>query len=225
MLGATLEVLDTSIVNVALPHMQGSFSASVDEITWVLTSYLVANGIMIPLTGWISARFGRKCYFIASVLLFVISSGMCGAAGSLDQMVMFRLLHGAAGAAMIPLSQAILMETFPPAEQGLAMATWGIGLMAAPVLGPTLGGWITDNWNWRWNFYINLPIGLFAALMTYWFIEDPPYLRASRQRKAPVDYVAIACLVFGLGLIQIVLDRGQRAGWFTAPWVCYFTAA
>src|SRR6202043_3447716 len=162
MLGATLEVLDTSIVNVALPHMQGSFSASVDEITWILTSYLVANGIMIPLTGWISSRFGRKRYFMASVIVFVFASGLCGAAQTLDQMVLFRLLQGAAGAAMIPSSQAILMETFPPAEQQLAMAMWGVGLMVAPIMGPTLGGWITDNWNWRWNFYINLPVGAAA---------------------------------------------------------------
>ena len=180
MLGATLEVLDTSIVNVALPHMQGSFSASVDEITWVLTSYLVANGIMIPLTGWISSRFGRKRYFMASVIVFVFASGLCGAAQTLDQMVLFRLLQGAAGAAMIPSSQAILMETFPPAEQGLAMAMWGVGLMAAPVLGPTLGGWITDNWNWRWNFYINLPIGGIAAVMVYWFVHDPAYCASSK---------------------------------------------
>ena len=223
MLGATLEVLDTSIVNVALPHMQGSFSASVDEITWVLTSYLVSNGIMIPLTGWISARFGRKRYFMTSVVVFVLASGMCGAAQSLTQIVVFRLLQGAAGAAMIPSSQAILMETFPPAEQGMAMALWGIGLMAAPVLGPTLGGWITDNWNWRWNFYINLPIGSMAALMVYWFVEDPPYLRKSRAKKAPVDYQGIMYLTFALGLLQIVLDRGQRSGWFAAPWVIYFT--
>jgi len=223
MLGATLEVLDTSIVNVALPHMQGSFSASVDEITWVLTSYLVANGIMIPLTGWISSRFGRKRYFMVSVVVFVVASGMCGAAQSLTQMVMFRLLQGAAGAAMIPSSQAILMETFPPAEQGLAMALWGIGLMAAPVLGPTLGGWITDNWNWRWNFYINLPIGSMAALMVYWFVEDPAYLRKSRAKKAATDYLGIVYLVLALGLLQMVLDRGQRSDWFAAPWVLYFT--
>ena len=224
MLGATLEVLDTSIVNVALPHMQGSFSASVDEITWVLTSYLVANGIMIPLTGWISARYGRKRYFMASVVLFVFASGLCGAAQTLDQMVIFRLIQGAAGAAMIPSSQAILMETFPPAEQGLAMATWGVGLMAAPVLGPTLGGWITDNWNWRWNFYINLPVGTLAAVMVYWFVHDPAYLRARRSVAKRIDYTGIACLVLGLGLLQIVLDRGQRSDWFSAPWVCYFTA-
>jgi DHA2 family multidrug resistance protein len=224
MLGATLEVLDTSIVNVALPHMQGSFSASVDEITWVLTSYLVANGIMIPLTGWISSRFGRKRYFMASVIVFVFASGLCGAAQTLDQMVLFRLIQGAAGAAMIPSSQAILMETFPPSEQGLAMAMWGVGLMAAPVLGPTLGGWITDNWNWRWNFYINLPIGTIAAVMVLWFVHDPAYLRAKQGVKRPIDYLGIIYLVLGLGLLQVVLDRGQRADWFNAPWVCYFTA-
>jgi DHA2 family multidrug resistance protein len=224
MLGATLEVLDTSIVNVALPHMQGSFSASVDEITWVLTSYLVANGIMIPLTGWISSRFGRKRYFMISVIVFVFASGLCGAAQTLPQMVVFRLLQGAAGAAMIPSSQAILMETFPPAEQGLAMAMWGVGLMAAPVLGPTVGGWITDNWNWRWNFYINLPIGGIAALMVFWFVHDPSYLRVKQAAKRPVDYLGIIYLTLGLGLLQIVLDRGQRADWFNSPWVCYFTA-
>ncbi len=225
MLGATLEVLDTSIVNVCLPHMQGSFSASVDEVSWVLTSYIVANGIMIPLTGWISARFGRKRYFLASVVVFVIASGLCGMAGSLTEMVIFRLVQGAAGAAMIPSSQAILMETFPPAEQGLAMATWGVGLMAAPVLGPTLGGWITDNWNWRWNFYINLPTGILAAVMVYWFVHDPDYLKAARKRAGRIDYAGIAALAAGLGLLQIVLDRGQRADWFASTWVCVFTAA
>ena len=184
MLGTTLEVLDTSIVNVALPHMQGSFSASVDEIAWVLTSYLVANGIMIPMTGWISSRFGRKRYFMISVSVFVAASALCGAAASLDQMVVFRLIQGAAGAAMIPSSQAILMETFPPAEQQLAMATWGVGLMVAPIMGPTLGGWITDNWNWRWNFYINVPIGIIAFLMVSAFVHDPPLsARASRARR------------------------------------------
>src|SRR6516225_6777997 len=156
MVGATLEVLDTSIVNVSLPHMQGSFSASVDEIAWVVTSYLVANGVMIPMTGWIAARFGRKRYFLLSVGVFVAASMLCGAANSLPQMVLFRLLQGVAGAAMIPLSQAILVETFPPNEQQLAMATWGMGLMVAPILGPTVGGWITDNWTWRWTFYMNL---------------------------------------------------------------------
>jgi len=225
MLGTTLEVLDTSIVNVALPHMQGTFSASVDEIAWVLTSYLVANGIMIPMTGWISARFGRKRYFLTSVAVFVAASGLCGAAQSLDQMVVFRLIQGAAGAAMIPSSQAILMETFPPNEQQLAMATWGMGLMVAPIMGPTLGGWITDNWNWRWNFYINLPVGALAFLMVYTFVHDPAYLRAHRARGGKVDYLGMALLVLSLGLMEIVLDRGQRADWFASPWVVYFTVA
>ena len=173
MLGTTLEILDSSIVNVALPHMRGSFSASLDEISWVVTSYLVANGIMIPMTGWISSRFGRKRYFLTSVTLFIMASMLCGAAQSLQQMVVFRLLQGMAGAAMIPSSQAILMETFPPEEQQLAMAVWGMGLMVAPILGPTLGGWITDNWSWRWNFYINLPIGIIAVAMVSAFVHDP----------------------------------------------------
>ena len=222
MLGTVLEILDTSIVNVSLPHMQGSFSASVDEVTWVVTSYLVANGIMIPLTGWISARFGRKRYFMMSVSTFVIASAMCGAARTLDQMVLFRLIQGFAGAAMAPSSQAIMMETFPPEEQQLAMATWSLGLMVAPVLGPTVGGWITDNWSWRWNFYINVPIGIVATVMVYTFLHDPPYLRARRGGK--VDYLGIGCLTAGLGLMQLVADRGQRADWFDSPWVVYATA-
>ena len=224
MLGTTLEVLDTSIVNVALPHMQGTFSASVDEIAWVLTSYLVANGIMIPMTGWISSRFGRKRYFLLSMGVFVGASALCGAAGSLTQMVIFRLLQGAAGAAMIPSSQAILMETFPPEEQQMGMAVWGMGLMVAPILGPTLGGWITDNWNWRWNFYINLPLGAIAFLMVSIFVHDPPFMRERRARGGHVDYLGILTLVLSLGLLQIVLDRGQRADWFASPWVVYATA-
>lgn len=224
MLGTTLEVLDSSIVNVSLPHMQGSFSASVDEIAWVLTSYLVANGIMIPMTGWISSRFGRKRYFLFSVFTFVAASGLCGAARSLGQMVVFRLIQGAAGAAMLPSSQAILMETFPPQEQQLAMATWGVGLMCAPILGPTLGGWITDNWNWRWNFYINLPIGAIAFLMVSAFVHDPPYLR-NRASGRRVDYSGMLFLALSLGLLQIVLDRGERADWFTAPWVVWASIA
>jgi MFS transporter, DHA2 family, multidrug resistance protein len=223
MLGAALEVLDNTIVNVSLPHMQGTFSASVDEIAWVATSYLVANGIMIPMTGWISSRFGRKRYFLFSVTVFVLASACCGAATSLDEIVIFRLIQGAAGAAMIPSSQAILMETFPPNEQAMAMATWGVGLMVAPIMGPTLGGWITDNWSWRWNFYINVPVGGLAALMVYTFVHDPAYLRARRKAGGKVDYAGIACLALGLGLMQIVLDRGQRADWFASAWVVWAT--
>ena len=183
MLGTTLEVLDTSIINVALPHMQGTFSASVDEIAWVLTSYLVANGVMIPMTGWISSRFGRKRYFLFSVLVFVVASALCGAARSLGQMVIFRLLQGAAGAAMIPSSQAILMETVPPQEQQMGMAVWGMGLMVSV------------------------------------FVHDPPFMRERRARGGHVDYLGMLALVVSLGLLQIVLDRGQRADWFASPWV------
>lgn len=224
MLGTVLEVLDSSIINVALPHMQGTFSASVDEIAWVLTSYLLANGIMIPMTAWISSRFGRKRYFLASVLTFVASSALCGAATSLRQMVVFRLVQGAAGAAMIPSSQAILMETFPPDEQQLAMAVWGIGLMVAPILGPTLGGWITDNWNWRWNFYINLPLGSLAFVMVWAFVDDPAFMRQRRAQRGRVDYLGILLLMLSLGALQIVLDRGQRADWFNSTWVIAATA-
>jgi DHA2 family multidrug resistance protein len=184
MLGTGLEVLDNSILNVALPHMQGSFSASVDEIAWVLTSYLVANGIMIPMTAWISSRFGRKRYFLISVFTFVTASALCGMAQSLSQMILFRLIQGAAGAGMVPSSQAILMETFPPEEQQMAMAIWGMGLMVAPILGPTLGGWITDNWNWRWNFYINIPLGVIAFAMVSSFVHDPSFMRERRKTRA-----------------------------------------
>ncbi|MGH7906644.1 MAG: DHA2 family efflux MFS transporter permease subunit, partial [Candidatus Binataceae bacterium] len=221
MLGATLEILDSSIVNVSLPHMQGTFSASVDQIAWVLTSYLIANGIMIPMTGWISSRFGRKRYFLASMAMFVFASILCGAAQSLDQIVVFRLLQGFAGAAMIPSSQAILMETFPPNEQQMAMAVCGIGLQLAPIAGPTLGGWITDNLNWRWNFYINIPVGIIAFIMAWTFLQDPPYLGQKKQTK--VDYLGILLLVIGLGTLEIVVDRGQRSEWFSALWVRYFT--
>ncbi|MGH8014004.1 MAG: DHA2 family efflux MFS transporter permease subunit, partial [Candidatus Binataceae bacterium] len=223
MLGTTLEVLDSSIVNVSLPHMQGTFSASIDEIAWVLTSYLVANGIMIPMTGWISSRFGRKRYFLTSVFIFVGASALCGAARTLGEMVVFRLIQGAAGAAMIPSSQAILMETFPPEEQQMAMAMWGVGLMVAPILGPTLGGWITDNWSWRWNFYINVPVGALAFLMVTVFVHDPVYLRRERSRRGRIDYAGMLLLAAWLGMLQIVLDRGQRADWFAASWVVWFT--
>jgi MFS transporter, DHA2 family, multidrug resistance protein len=223
MLGCSMEVLDVTIINVALPHMQGSFSASVDEIAWVVTSYLVSNGVMIPMTGWISARFGRKRYFLTSVALFVAASTMCGAARSLDQMVLFRLLQGAAGAAMIPSSQAIMMETFPPEEQQMAMALWGMGLMVAPIMGPTLGGWITDNWSWRWTFYINVPVGFLAFLMVSTFVHDPSFMRGHRAQTARVDYLGIILLIVGLGTMQILLDRGQRADWFASIWVRYAT--
>jgi MFS transporter, DHA2 family, multidrug resistance protein len=217
-----LEVLDSSIVNVALPHMQGSFSASVDEVAWVVTTYLVAAGIMIPTTGWIAGQFGRKRYFLISITMFVISSALCGAAQSLNQMVLFRFTQGLAGAALQPLSQAILMETFPPNEQTLAMAVWGLGMMVAPIMGPTVGGYITSNWQWRWNFYINVPIGIAAAFMVSTFVHDPPYMKRLKG-KSPADWLGIVCLVLAFGLGEIVMDRGERADWFASAWVWYFT--
>ena len=219
MVGCAIEVIDSSIVNVSLPHMQGSFSASLDEIAWVLTSYIVANSIMIPMTGWISARVGRKRYFLISVCTFVAASALCGAARTLGEIVAFRLLQGLSGAAMIPSSQAILMETFPASEQQMAMATWGVGMLFMPILGPTMGGWITDNWNWRWNFYINLPLGALAFVMVSTFVHDPHYLQ--RRQGGRIDYFGLVLLVVWLGLMQIVADRGQRSDWFAAPWVVW----
>ena len=223
-LGSLPAGLDMSIVNVALPYMQNSFHVGVDRISWVVTSYFAAVGMILPLTGWIAVRIGRKRYLLAAVLTFVAASALCGLANGIGQMVVFRILQGAAGAAMMPLTQAILLETFPPEEHTLAMTTSGIGMMLAPVLGPTIGGWITLNWSWRWNFYINLPMGALAALMISIFVLDPSYLKQQRG-KGRVDYMGIICVVLGLGLFQIVLGRGGLSGWFAAPWVCYATAA
>jgi MFS transporter, DHA2 family, multidrug resistance protein len=203
--------------------MQKSFAADIHKITWVVTSYLVAVSVTIPMTGWCAVRFGRKRYFFASVLMFVIASAMCGLAGRVGEMVIFRLLQGAAGAAMIPLSQAILLETFPPVEHTLAMTTFGMGLMAAPVFGPTLGGWITINWSWRWVFFINVPTGAVTMLMVYAFVYDPPYLRRQRG-SGRIDYFGIILVALALGLFQIVLALGGRVGWFAAPWVRYACA-
>ncbi len=223
LLGAILTILDGSIVNVALPYMQRSFSVGVDRISWVVTSYLAAVSVMIPMSGWIAVRMGRRRYLLLSVVLFVAASALCGLAQSIGQMVVFRIVQGAAGAAMMPLSQAILLETFPVEEHTLAMTTFGIGMMAAPVLGPTLGGWITETWSWRWNFYINVPTGAFAALMVYAYVHDPGYLREQRG-SGKVDYLGIILIAASLGLFQIVLGRGGHDGWFAAPWVRYTVA-
>ena len=220
MLATVLEVLDVTIGNVALPHMRASFAASTDEITWVLTSYLVATGIVIPLTGWLSAYFGRKRFFVASTLMFTSASMLCGVAWSLQSMVAFRIIQGIGGAAMIPMSQAVMIEAFPLAERGMAMAIWGVAMMAAPVFGPVLGGWITDNYSWRWVYYVNLPFGLLAAALQLAFIPD-----SEHQKRPPrIDYLGFALVVLSIGCAQIVLDRGERADWFDAPWVLAFTA-
>jgi len=217
MLPTIMEIVDTSVANVALPHMQGSLNAGTDEITWVLTSYLVSNAIVLPMTGWLARMFGRKRFLITCIILFTLSSFLCGAAPNLNALIFFRVVQGAAGGALIPISQAIMMETFPPHQQGMAMAIFGIGAMFGPIIGPALGGWITDNMNWRWIFYINIPIGIMAVIMASFFIFDPSYLK-NRARTA-IDYWGLTFLCLGLGALQIVLDLGQRDDWFNSPFI------
>src|SRR3954453_3712389 len=196
MLATFMEVLDTSVANVSLPHIAGNLSATTDEATWVLTSYLMANAIILPATNWLGQLFGRKRFLIACIAFFPLSSALCGMAGSLGFLIVARVLQGASGGALQPISQAVLLESFPPQKRGAAMAVFAMGVVVAPILGPTLGGWITDNYSWRWIFYINLPIGAFAALMTNSVVEDPPYLQ--RIGLANIDYI-------GFGLLGIWL--------------------
>jgi MFS transporter, DHA2 family, multidrug resistance protein len=186
MLATFMEVLDTSVANVSLPHIAGSLSASNDEATWVLTSYLVSNAIVLPMTGWLGMRFGRKRFLTICIALFTAASALCGAANNLPVLIVSRILQGAAGGALQPMSQAILIESFPPEKRGQGMAIFAMGVVVAPILGPTLGGWITDNYSWRWIFYINVPIGIIATWMISMFVEDPPYLKRTR---GGVDYI------------------------------------
>jgi DHA2 family multidrug resistance protein len=222
MLATVLEVLDTSVANVAIPNIAGNLSASNDEATWVLTSYLVSNAIVLPMTGWLGSFFGRKRFLIACITLFTLASAACGAATTLGFLIFARIAQGAAGGALQPLSQAILMESFPPAKRGMAMAVFGMGVVVAPIIGPVLGGWITDNYSWRWIFFLNVPLGGLAVLMSQAFVEDPPYLRNAREnRGGKIDYVGFGVLAIWLGTLQIVLDRGQEDDWFNATWVCW----
>lgn len=220
MLPTIMEIVDTSVANVALPHMKGSLNAGTDEITWVLTSYLVSNAVILPMTGWLSRLFGRKRFLITCIVLFTLASFLCGAAPNLAFLVFFRILQGAAGGALIPNSQAILMETFPPREQGMAMAIFGIGAMFGPIIGPALGGWVTDQLTWRWIFYINIPIGVIAVIMATFFIFDPPYMK--RMKGLKIDYWGLTLLVIGLGALQVVLDKGQREDWFESSFIAIF---
>ncbi|MGY3884161.1 DHA2 family efflux MFS transporter permease subunit [Aeromonas aquatica] len=212
MLATIMQALDTTIANVALPHMQGAMGATQDQISWVLTSYIVAAAIFMPLTGFISARIGRKRLFMWSVAGFTVASMLCGAAQSLDQIVLFRLLQGIFGASLVPLSQAVLLDTYPPEKHGSAMALWGIGVMVGPILGPSLGGWLTEYYNWRWVFYINLPFGLLAWFGLAAFIEETR-LDASRR----FDLLGFALLSLGIGALQMALDRGESQNWFASP--------
>src|ERR1035437_7932988 len=222
MLATFMVVLDSSVANVALPHIAGNLSASTDEATWVLTSYLVSNAIMLPAAGWISRRIGRKRLLIVSILIFTAASLLCGMALSMPMLIVARILQGVGGGGMQPLAQAILLESFPPSKHGTAMAVFGVGIVVAPVIGPTLGGWITDSYSWRWIFYINLPVGLLALFMVNLFIEDPPYLR--KAFRGAIDYLGFGIMAIWLGTLQLVLDKGQEADWFAAGWIRWTAA-
>ncbi|MGO9613466.1 MAG: DHA2 family efflux MFS transporter permease subunit [Dissulfurispiraceae bacterium] len=218
MLPTLIEIVDTSVVNVALDHIRGSLSAGIDESTWTITSYLVSNAIIIPITGWLSRVFGRKRYLIFSISLFTCSSFFCGSAWNLQSLVFFRVLQGIGGGALQPISQAILLETFPPRQHGIAMAVFGIGVMFGPIVGPLLGGWITDNWSWHWIFFINIPIGIISIIIAMLVITDPPYMR---KMKMKIDYWGLLLLSVGLGCLQIVLDKGQREDWFASSFIVW----
>src|ERR1700756_4813619 len=217
MLATFMEVLDTSIAAVALPYIAGSLSASNDEATWVLTSYLVANAVVLPASNWFSLRFGRKRFLMSCVAIFTAASFACGAAPTLGIMLLARVIQGAGGGALQPLSQAILLESFPPKKRGAAMAVFAFGVVVAPVLGPTLGGWLTDTYSWRYAFYINIPIGILALFMINRFIHDPAYI--SKTKVAPLDRYGFAALVIWTGCLQVILDKGQEDDWFGATWI------
>jgi MFS transporter, DHA2 family, multidrug resistance protein len=222
MLAPFMEVLDTSVANVALPHIGGNLSATPEEATWVLTSYLVSNAIILPMTGWLGNYFGRRRLFLLCVTLFTFASVLCGMATSLGMLILARIFQGLGGGAMVPMAQAILLESFPVNRRGQAMAMFGLGIIVAPIIGPTLGGWITDNYSWRWIFYINVPVGVLAFLLAEDLIEDPPYVR--RNKHATVDFAGFALLAIWLGTLQIVLDKGQEEDWFASDWICWLTA-
>src|SRR5574337_5476 len=221
-LATFMEVLDTSVANVSLPHIAGNLSAGVDESTWVLTSYLVANAIVLPLSGWFSSLIGRKRFYMLCVALFTGSSLLCGLAPNLGLLVFCRVLQGAGGGALQPVSQAILVESFPQSKRGMSMAVYGMGVVLAPIIGPTLGGWITDNYSWRWIFLINIPVGIFALVLTQLLIFDPPYLeRKSLRGGLKIDYVGIGLISVGLGFLQVMLDKGQREDWFGSHFIVW----
>ena len=219
MLATFMQVLDTSIANIALPHIAGSLSATTDEATWVLTSYLVANAIILPMTGWLGNHFGRKRVFIFCIGMFTFASVLCGMSLNLPMLILARILQGAGGGAMVPIAQAILLESFPVAKRGTAMATFALAVIVAPIIGPTLGGWITDNYSWRWIFYINLPVGIIAVFLAEWLVEDPPYIK--RNLKAAIDFIGFGLLAVWLATLQIILDKGQEEDWLQSNWICW----
>jgi DHA2 family multidrug resistance protein len=219
MVVAFMQILDTSVTNVILPHLQGSLSAGLDEVSWVITSYLAANAVVIPATGWLAGLFGRKKFFLICSTLFVVSSFLSGAAPDLTTLIVARIFQGLGGGPIIPLSQAILWEIFPFHQRGMAMAVWGVGFILGPILGPTVGGFLADEWSWRWIFYINLPVGILGFLMASAFLFDPPYLR----RAARIDWWGLGLMIAGFGCLQLVLDRGEREDWFDSPAIVLMT--
>ena len=220
MLPTLIEIIDTSVVNVSLDHIRGSLSAGIDESTWTITSYLVSNAIIIPMTGWLSRYFGRKRFLISSISLFTLSSLLCGLAWNLQSLVFFRVLQGMGGGALQPISQSVLLETFPKKQHGMAMAIFGVGIMFGPIIGPLLGGWITDNWSWHWIFFINIPIGIVSVLLVMFVITDPPYMQ---RLKMKIDYWGLVFLTTGLGCLQIVLDKGERSDWFSSDLIIWMS--
>jgi len=220
MLPTLMVIIDTSVVNVSLDHIRGSLSAGIDESTWSITSYLAANAVVIPMAGWLSRLFGRKRILMLSVALFTLSSLLCGFAWSIQSLVVFRVLQGIAGGSLQPISQAILLETFPPSQHGTAMAIYGVGIMFGPIIGPFLGGWITDNWSWHWIFFVNIPVGLISILMSLIFIIDPSYVKGMKMK---IDYWGLAFLGVGIGCLQIVLDKGQREDWFASEFIIWLS--
>ncbi|HTT22280.1 MAG TPA: DHA2 family efflux MFS transporter permease subunit [Candidatus Sulfotelmatobacter sp.] len=222
-LATFMEVLDTSIANVSLPHIAGSLSAGQDESTWVLTSYLVSNAIVLPLSGWLSSIIGRKNFYMGCVMLFTLSSFLCGLAPNLGVLILCRVLQGIGGGGLQPSEQAILADTFPPAKRGMAFAIYGVAVVTAPAIGPTLGGWITDNFSWRWIFFINIPVGILSLLLTSRLIQDPPYFRRRKLAETHIDYVGLGFVALGLGTLQVVLDKGQRDDWFESQFITILT--
>jgi DHA2 family multidrug resistance protein len=218
-MGAFMENLDTSIANVALPYMAGNLGSSNDESTWVLTSYLVSNAIVLPISGWMAVRFGRKQFFMTCLSVFTLSSLLCGFAPSLGILLLFRVLQGAGGGGLQPMAQAILADSFPPQQRGLAFALYGITAVIAPTIGPTLGGWITFNYSWRWIFFINVPVGIMTWFLVRRFVEDPPFLARIKRAGVKLDYVGIGLLVLGIGALQVALDRGQEDDWFGSHFI------
>ncbi len=218
-MAAFMEVLDTSIANVALPYMAGSLGASNDESTWVLTSYLVSNAIVLPISGWFAGVLGRKRFFMSCLVIFTVSSVLCGFAPTLESIIFFRVLQGAGGGGLQPMAQAILADVFPPEKRGMAFALYGITTIIAPTIGPTLGGWITDNYTWRWIFFINLPVGIMALLLVYRLVEDPPWAKRAVGGGIKIDYIGVSLLALGVGALQIMLDKGQEDDWFGSRFI------